>query len=749
MRWRMLCMMMLFIPSFGAAQGLVLSGEHDGFTRVAAPIPSGATWRVEQAGRRVTLIVDDLEQGFDISGIFELIPRERIVSVAQSTNSLSLILGCDCRVAAFVAEDRFVVMDVTSPGVSRPVAFVPKFEDLAADVDRSSASASGDDAGQIAAATNTAPPFPLDLPMLARQPLSPTDQDALEQMQLSLSQELGSAATRGLLTPSTGINFRPRNGTQSDPEEVDGNQTSETGISGVLTSPRRPNNMRITSSRDIAGIQLPPTDQQSLSGFACPASETIDIAQWSDGSGFDRQLGTLRQSLYKEFDLLDQEVARRLAKLYIHFGFGAEALQVLRLSDELAQSEGMLRDVGHILEFGQVPEDSTLPNLLDCPTDVALWAILARDITVSHSVDASAALLALNRLPLHLRQILASALSDRLLAHGDTEAAAKALRTVERVPAALSTPAKLSQARIALDQGAMEKGAKKLEDVIDDSSEQSPAALIALVDTRLAAGQPIDPETAGLIEAYAKEHERSALGPALQRAHILALAKSGQFDAAFAGIVTSEKLAAPTLPLRMQLIKELTKGASDVVFLDILFDQPEGLVNRLPPTQKISLAERLASLGFGERAQTILENMPARPRNRARQLLLARIALDLSQPRRAQAALIELSGPEVDTLRAEAMQMAGDFADATSLFASLEDQEAALQNAWLAGEDQAGRLSNDPLFGAVTALDGAEVAASTELDGMLARGDAALEESRAARQTLSDLLQASELGFSQ
>lgn len=750
MRWRLLFIFMLLLPSMAAAQGAVLSGEHDGFTRIVAPIPVGADWNVQQIGRTVIFSVDGTDSGFDTSDIFRLIPRERITSVASTENTLTFELGCDCSVAPFVAQDRFIVMDVTSPGVSRPVPFVAKSNDEAATSDVDLELPVSADTTLGAPVTNATPLLPIDLPSLARQPLTQIQQGTLEQMQQRLSQELGTAATRGLLSPAPRLGTRRTARPQVDLESVAPDLVSTTTKKQPTAKRGPPNNMRITSSMDLHDSPQPRTDPQSLSGLDCPSNETLNITDWSNGDTFSQQLGVARQSLYQEFDRLDYGAVRQLAKLYIHYGFGAEAMQTLRLNSEMMSSEWLIMDIAQILEIGHSLKGSSLPDLIDCQTDVALWAILARqDIAVSHTIDPSAALLALNRLPLHLRQVVAPALSDRLLSHGNPEAAETALRTVERLPSAASPPAKLSRARIALDQGETEQVSKKLSDVIDDNTEQSPEALIMLVETRFDAGHPIDSETAALIDAYAKEYKGSALGPALHRAHVLALAKSGQFDAAFDAVGSDEELDEAAMALRLRLLEELTETASDVVFVDIAFNQLSREVNRLPPLEKIDFAKRLVDLGFVEEAQPILESVPDRPRHEARQLLLARIALNLSQPRRAQAALIEMSGQDVDRLRAEAMRMAGDFSAAATLFDNAGDELGATQSAWLAGEDTARQLTDDPLFGAVVALDEATVPATPELEGMLARGNATLEESTAARQTLMELLQSAELGVDQ
>ncbi|MFK7834721.1 MAG: hypothetical protein AB8B60_00745 [Sulfitobacter sp.] len=570
----------------------------------------------------------------------------------------------------------------------------------------------------------------------------------MDNVQNRLARELGTAATRGLLTPTPGIDLPSINRPQIDTSAL---VTEEPAApeSAQIPEPSEPtNNMRITSSMDLPNIAISAEAGQTLTGLSCPTNAELDVSGWAEDSSFDEQTGEARMALFGEFDRLNRDVALRLSRMYIHFGFGAEALQILALDPQIAEEEPLLGDLARIMEDGVAGPDSILPQLLDCETDAALWAILAREeLDVARTIDPKAALRALNKLPLHLRQFLAPALSRRLLSHGDTDAAATAMRNLERRTDNLPSSAKLAQANIAMDEGNVERATSGFQDVIDDNAEQSPEALITLVETKLAENQPIDPETAGLVEAFAKELQGSELGPDLRRAHVLALLKSGQFDSAFRATAElgggSEEKSA--VDLRLTLLTELTAAASDIVFLDHVFDQPSRDIQRLRTRPKLALATRLLDLGFAQEAQDIVEGIPARPSNEARQILEARAALALEMPERAQSALADIAGEEAAILKAEAKHMAGAHAEAYALFRQTNQDKEAARAAWLADDWREVTLGDNPLFGPVLTLTETEFAPSSSPDGMLARTSAALDESAAARQTLADLLRAPEL----
>jgi hypothetical protein len=747
LRGYLIVLILAWLPiSAYAQQPIVRSGEHEGYSRLVAPLPDAREWKITHIGQVVTFTVSGYEQGYDLSDIFRYIPRDRVRTIKPQPNGFVVNMGCDCRVATFIDRERFVVLDFTSPGVKRSMPFSPVLPVPSAVSPEQNMMAKTASEDVTLPLVPTDPPSrikPAELPVLARPPLSEIEQESLTEIQHRLARELGTATTQGLLTPVPGRSLPVVRRAQVNLSDIASPEVTEPASQAEIVNDVI-NNMRVTSSMDIPGVALKASKPRSLSGINCP-TDSLEVASWADGRPFHQQAGDLRKDLFQEFDKLNGDASLKLAKLYIHFGFGAEARQVLRLDPKLAGTNRMLADIAEIMETGAAPPDSMLHSMLGCETDVALWAILARrDINSALNIDSRPALLSLNKLPAHLRSFIAPALSQRFLAHGDGDAAATALRSLERLPAKLPSSAKLAKANIALDEGDLEEASEGLSDVIDDNAEQSPEALIALVETRIEANEPISTETASLLEAYAKELKQTEFGPGLMRAHVLALVRSGQFDTAFAaskelGSMTDE---AEADSLRARLLDELTASADDVVFLEHVFEQSPHDVSQLPANQKLALATRTFELGFAQQAQSIISDLPNRPRNEVRQLLAAKIALALSQPMRAQAELLEMTGEEVDLMRAEAKQIAGAHAEASELYRSANNEDAATRAAWLAGDVEGSALSEDRVFGPVLALSDAEVAASRQTNGMLARSEAALKESSAARQTLLDLLQA-------
>jgi len=111
-----------------AATIAVRSGEHDDFTRLVLELPGAMGWALDGAGESLTLRLDQPGHDFDLSTVFDRIPRDRLAGVQQIAPSrLVLALACPCSTQAFLFRDRFLVIDLKDtdlPGTAptRPVS---------------------------------------------------------------------------------------------------------------------------------------------------------------------------------------------------------------------------------------------------------------------------------------------------------------------------------------------------------------------------------------------------------------------------------------------------------------------------------------------------------------------------------------------------------------------------------------------------------------------------------------------------
>jgi len=738
-----------FGPSKIYAQILtVRSGEHSNFTRLVVPIITQRDWSITQEERVVTLTLDQFDGEFDTTEVFQLIPRDRIVSLTSISGQLEITLGCDCNVAYFLAENRFVVLDIGPQDV----------ELFGTTVVRTTTAQELPSVGRIEISPEVAIPLPsllrqaeaaltqtpVDTPLRIREPLSAGENAILDVMQEKLLRELSTAATRGVLNTLADQSIAPKN---SDTQET-------TNVDIILAQPEitkeEPNkttNVRVTSSNELQRIDAPALYETS---YTCPNSDDFNVEDWADSRPFNIQIGEARKYLYRDFNKLDLSSIDRLAKLYLFFGFGSEARAVLSLKPEMSASSFHLVDIAHILERGEATAHSTLSGAIECESEVALWAILAEtDIPAERNFDPSAALRALNKLPIHLRRSLAPELSERLLSYGDADSAAKALRSIERVPLPLPPSAKMANASIALEQGNYSSATNQLSDVIKENTTQSPEALIALVEAKFSQNEPVLRRTANLLEAYAKELGNSELGPALRRSNILALAKSGQFDRAFQAIEEVDGQLEVDLidEIRLKILEEVTASAENITFLEYFFEQAPREVNRLSSDAKNSLANRLLDLGFSNEAQAVLSNLTVEERNANGKVQETEFTTNLDT--------VDNTGPNSDLSGTDSLQVSDE--QAQSGIGSLENisrssiridgSGAPLNPESLAQDLDISSFSENPVFETALELQSSAIEIPNSQIGLLERSSTALDESVTARNTIRNLLDQSEVGI--
>ena len=752
-KWAVIFLLVL-CGSASAQQINVRSGAHDSFARLVFDVPPGTTWEVESLTTGARIAVNGHSAGFDISTVFDRIDGSYISGVSADNSAVTVDFSCDCSAQVFAQGPRMIVMDISA-------ASQPAVREATTDFSLNFVGQQPLRFQAIQGQQKTslqAPPqvTPIsDFGAIGRIPprqntMQPandsqefeTNSERLQLAQKKLSRQIGVAATRGVLAPSgRGIDAKlSTTKPQIDTRIFDSSSPDETNE--PMTEPVS-GNIRITSSADIpslGGRQLPTSTNL---GIPCIDPAVVAVQHWGSDGGLPPKLATLRSSLFGEFDRLDHDVAVQLAKTFLHYGFGAEAKQILMMDDALAQAHPALASIAEIMEHGHSRDSKYLRHFMDCESDLALWAILSvPELNPSATININAALLSLSGLPKHLRNFIAPELSRRLLAYGNEDGAAAALRSLERGPEALSPNANLAKADLEMSQGNTEKAQDRLSEVVASNAEQSAEALIKFVDSHLAEDAEIDEEVATLVEAYAIEMRNDPIGEDLRRTHVLALGKSGQFSEAFEALsrVRARNIEMTEDILRSSVLDLLVRSASDVEFLDHSFAQMTIAPDTILPSTRFGLAERLAELGFHEQAEIILNAGPRFPNSAKTALLMAEISLALERPQEALAHLFGETSEAATLLRARAEKLSGDYSEAFSIYASLGDESNSGQAAWLSDEWSLLVEEGAPVFGPVVRVAQSTLENPPQLEGMLDRAATAIAESQEARQVIRDLL---------
>jgi hypothetical protein len=278
-------------------------------------------------------------------------------------------------------------------------------------------------------------------------------------------------------------------------------------------------------------------------------------------------------------------------------------------------------------------------------------------------------------------------LSQRFLEGGDSVTAGDILRATSRGTQTQTAGTELARAELDLDQGRARMARGRLKEVISSNTEQSPEALVKLIELQFAARGDIQPEIPELAAAFAVENRGTELGWKLGQARALALALTGKFTQAFHAIPesTSPERDKESVQTRNDILGLLTERADDVIFLTIGLPELRRNGSTRPVALGNEMARRMLDLGFPDAAERLLAD-PENARNSIqRRILRAEIALARDLPNRALLELSGLAGEDAQRLQARAMARAGNYIAAAAVYQEIPDLPSVARAYWMSG----------------------------------------------------------------
>ena len=746
----------------------VRSGAHDGFDRLVLDMPGRRPWRVVHRADGASVIFDGAPLRFDLGAVFDRIGRQRLRAISAPGGGRRLDLGfaCDCRIAPFWHAGDMLVIDIAD--AIADAASGPPVRRTAA-------------APASPAARASARPRPLTLPGAAdaRGPrrLSPAGtalaarldgragprieslpdtggappRDGLDTMRAALGRQLGRAASQGLVSLAADRQGRatpPPAAVPPVPQPpVPPSASPEVPPpDGSGHGPRGPAvpGLRITTSMDRDAIGVP---RAGPAPGACPPGPHLDVPAWGGTRPFAFELGHLNGMLYGEFDTVREGVALRLARLYIHHGFGAEARQVLGWLDRDAPGVALAHDLSWLAEGAPTAAGTALAGALGCGEPAVLWAALAGPGLPGDAVfDHRALRRSFVALPAGLRRTLGPDLVQRLVAAGHRGTADAILRQLRGGDAPSDAETGMARAALAAETDDDAAAREALRAVTRTNAEQTGVALAETIERALARAAPVDFDDAQLAGALAFEHRGTPLGGRLAQGYVSALAASGAFDEAMSEF---ERLR-PTLEgpdaarVASVLATYLAGQADDITFLRAMTSDRIAAPGALEGGAALGVARRLLALGFPAqaarhvaRAQGVWPGADAG----ARRMVRARIALAQARPAAALRELLGLDGEAAALLRAEAFAARGDHETARRLFTAGDASRRADRAALHTGRAAAMAEAKEPslrALGQALSRDAAAPAVPVTADPAPHR--ALLERSTALRGAMARLL---------
>ncbi len=710
-------------PALGDAVP-VRSGEHGAFTRLVLAFESyPAGWQLARGARGYELTTGGSHR-FDSAAVFERIGRDRIGGLRQpGPGRLFIDLDCDCTARGFRFGPSWVVVDIEGPADSawpRPTAAAdaavpdPVLPITLRPELRGEAGLDGSLAPRPAPPAR--PPVPVLEPVTDSARVDAARQMVLEQMQRALSQGLVDPAPEAPLDPAD-----PDAGAlPPDPDREVDNVAAETAVDRDRAKP------------------LPDTPAPA----PCTAEAELDLAGWGGTGEAAADIATARRAVMGEFDRPDPVAVRTLARVYIHYGFGAEARAVLAEFAEDDPEAPLLDALAAIMDAGRAPAGNPLQGQLACPGPAALWAVLARpELAPLAPVNAPEIRRHFSALPLAIRRHLGPVLAERLLDAGHDGLAASVRAAIERAGGAETSGLAVMQARFDRERGDADSAAARLDTVVAADDALSPRALIDLVELLVAQDRAVPARLVETAAAYAFERRGTGEGAELKRVELLALAQNGAHNAAL------DELARVTAgpgdaPAAMAALPEiLSRMISDAHPADLargVFAHRDLLTAEIvPPAQRRDLARRLMQAGLAETALALLKDSPDPPDPEDR-LLRAEIHLALDNPEAALSALNRLAGARTEAVRSRALARLGRHDTALAAAEQAADAADLSAFAWRAGRwDQVAEIGTAEQREAVSlVLDAAPAPAGPGL----ATSRALLDESAETRRALRALL---------
>ncbi len=649
---RALSLVLLAWGTSASAQALtVRSGEHEGYTRLVVQVPSGTGWMLDpvENGARLSIGIDNAT--FNTASVFDRLSGNRLQSLQQAGPgaALEMTFGCDCVATAFLHRQTMVVIDI-APDQGTPASDPVEPEAL-----------------PRTASIPAQKPLPTDIP---------ATELALPLLQLNQRNFEEQLASRILQS--------------ADREVVDlelaGVGSRESSSFGPLRSSEKlVPNLRLSSVLDevsgLGNLAVPQIDSKP----ECITDSELGFGTWSGARSFSEDVAELRVGLFQEFDRVDQAYAMDLAKLYTYFGFGVEAHQALSLLSETSVEQRRLAAIASVMDGLPAPTPNPLAGQQRCDGAAALWALLSEG-KLQSDAHVKAIERSFGRLPWHLRQHLGPDIAEMFVSAGRLEASRRILRAVERILEDEPADVTFAQAKIADAAGDTDTAETLLTEVISapDAATDAPLALARLIEKRWSDRGTVSPRDLDLAASYARELRKSELGPMLARAHALAMALSQDFTGALAGFedVSDSDEWQRT---RDQVFQLLAERADDITFLRHVMELKDRRRNALAVETAVSMAERLADLGFSAQAYALANRPQDRERSRDRARLRAKAALMDNRPCQALLEIADDSSDTAQELRAQAMMQTQDFdAVARALQAGGKHEMADRYN-WLAG----------------------------------------------------------------
>jgi tetratricopeptide (TPR) repeat protein len=685
---RYLLAILFVFPTFAlASTATVRSGEHGNFARFVVAMLEPGPFSSASGPLEISITMAGIDT-VRLDQAFDRVKRERVTDISFTDGVLRFTKGCACTERIYAIGTNLIVVDVYDPGAQPPGAEEPApVADAETAVEPRPLSGTLPVVVPVRQERTGVTLFRPDIRLTPAESVNTADPEPLAgaQAEAQLAQDIGIALTQGVLSFDAANDRRPNPKKAVRPEgsmppdlgaaSVGAQAYIRDGLANLRTSGPIDGLARSDGGSRLAGI-----------GSDCSKDRNYALSDWVSDKPFSEVIPRLRRELVLEFDAVDPAVALELARTYAAFGFGAEAISVLDLVQDVSASFEVARNIAKIIEYGTDLNEPMPISQLECPGSMSFWTALSMErLPRDVMFDEDAAIRELNALPKTLRAVLAPELSKRLRERGSTEKASLIMRGAARTEETMSTKGQIETNELLADEMRSDAHEEPLYAMLADGAVEAPVALISFIKKQVRNGKDISPETALLAESYALQFRGTEIEKDLIAAHMIALAQSGQFREAI------ELLRETPLPNEdynesiADLFSTLTKSADDVTFLKYALLPLEEKQMSVEEDIRLMIAERALDLGFDKVAERLLGTIAKRKTSRSFERLMGELMLRKGLHDLALAFLERSETSDVSAARAEALFESGQYEQAAQAFESLGDAgqsyEAAFRSA--------------------------------------------------------------------
>lgn len=714
-----LCLLLLLLAAPVQAQvATVRTGEHDIFSRIVVEAPGSTDWRFGRTDDGYELSLGAGPWRFDLAGVFDRIPRNRLAGLwaDPGTGHLRLGIGCACHAVPFEFRPGIIVIDLKDGPPPKGSAFESGLQGAATPVlgdrpvpkprARPWATAGRNYDWVAARAPRPAAPEPAIAPKV--------DAAALVPLRDALLAQLSKGMAEGVVDMA-----RPA------PRPAAGSPGIASFTQLRMATGELPG-LTLGGNRPAAGTLQP-------DGAACLGDSQLAIRDWGGKGAVSETISEARAGLLTEFDAVDPQAVKRAAQHLIHLGFGAEARQML-IALPLPPDDpdlAVLLSLARLVD-GRPDPAGPFPGMATCDTSAALWAALATpDGRPVPSLHIAAMTRSFSALPPHLRTHLGPILVERLLKSGNGQAVQAIRDAIARAPGQPVPEVAVMEAKIALSQDDPAEAEHQAQALLETAGPAVAEATLALVEAQVAQAKPVSAETVTALQALLAEHQGTDLAPRLRHALVVAKIAAGDAVGGFKGLPEAPSATTDAWALLATLGPD-----SDLLALAVLpADAP---LPAATPEVATQIARRLMDLGFPDAAMVWLGKVAPDADERQR-LLAAEAALQRQDARAALRALAGAQAPDAARLRALALAQLGNPLAASKAWADAGDVDAASRSLiWT--QDWAAVAETGPESWRMAAAAASGSSGDSPASGPLARSAALTAASTADRATLTTLL---------